>query len=205
MDEGDDQSDNQIGPQDHGRHMSLTEYEPVQVRSGFRYELGRGVIVVTDFPRMHHLFQVYEIRKQLAPFEVMNPQRPCFPLAPGECKILLRDFQSERHPDLTIYLTNPLDEDYPWATWVPEIIVEVVSADSVTRDYVEKREEYLAFGVREYWIVDSDKRQVLILQRSRGTWVERVLQPGDMYETKLLPGFRFDCQKVFEAAEKAEN
>ena len=33
------------------------------------------------------------------------------------------------------------------------------------RDYVEKREEYLALGVKEYWIVDAGKQQIVILRR----------------------------------------
>jgi hypothetical protein len=31
-----------IGPHDHGRRMSLQEFEPVQVQEGYLYELSRG-------------------------------------------------------------------------------------------------------------------------------------------------------------------
>lgn len=34
-------------------------------------------------------------------------------------------------------------------------MVEVVSKGSVARDYIEKKNDYEAFGVKEYWIVDS--------------------------------------------------
>ncbi len=36
-----------------------------------------------------------------------------------------------------------------------DLVVEVVSADSVRRDLVEKFSEYEHYGVREYWLVDS--------------------------------------------------
>ncbi len=36
-----------------------------------------------------------------------------------------------------------------------DLVVEVVSADSVRRDQVEKFAEYERYGVREYWLVDS--------------------------------------------------
>ena len=37
----------------------------------------------------------------------------------------------------------------------PDLIVEIVSPDSVRRDWVDKREEYERAGVREYWIADQ--------------------------------------------------
>jgi Uma2 family endonuclease len=80
-------------------------------------------------------------------------------------------------------------------------VVEVISPGSEQRDYVEKREEYLALGIKEYWIVDGYKQQILIVRRVRGKWSERVLGADDIYETKLLPGFRLNCRRVFQAAE----
>ena len=73
----------------------------------------------------------------------------------GECKILISAVDSERHPDLAIYKSAAEDEEELWANWVPEIAIEVVSSGSEQRDYVEKREEYFQFGVREYWIIDA--------------------------------------------------
>ncbi|MGH7225936.1 MAG: Uma2 family endonuclease, partial [Gemmataceae bacterium] len=71
---------------------------------------------------------------------------------------------------------------------------------SEQRDYVEKREEYLRFGVREYGIVDAGREEVLILRRSGGRWVEIVLRASDIYRTRLLPDFEFRCEPIFEAA-----
>lgn len=41
-----------------------------------------------------------------------------------------------------------------------DLAVEVVSPDSLSRDYREKFNEYEAAGVREYWIVDPLSKQV---------------------------------------------
>jgi Uma2 family endonuclease len=193
-----------VGPQDHGRRMSLAEFEPAQVEEGHLYELGRGVVVVSDVPKLKHFRQVDAVRGQFMVFKLAHPDRIYAIAAGSECKILLADLESERHPDLAIYLTEPpRQDDEVWAIWIPDIVVEVVSPGSELRDYVEKREEYFDFGVKEYWIVDADKQEVLVLRRSRGEWVERVLRPGDVYETKLLPDSKFDCRQVFEAAARA--
>jgi Uma2 family endonuclease len=36
------------------------------------------------------------------------------------------------------------------------IVVEVVSPESRTRDYIDKAREYAAAGIPEYWVVDED-------------------------------------------------
>ena len=54
-------------------------------------------------------------------------------------------------------------------------MIEVVSPGSEERDYQQKREEYLLFGAREYWIFDAEKEEMLVLRRSGGRWIERAL------------------------------
>jgi Uma2 family endonuclease len=134
-------------------------------------------------------------------YDLAHPGR-IFGIAAGaECKILIARLESEWHPDLAIYKTPPMaDDDGVWATWIPEIVVEIVSRSSAERDYGEKREEYLQFGILKYWILDAQRREMLILRRTRGRWAERVVRPPDLYRTKLLPGFEFSCGDVFDAA-----
>jgi Uma2 family endonuclease len=193
-----------ISPADHGLRMSLADFDHAEVQEGYRYELGRGVIVVSEMPKPPHLLQIHAMRRQLAAYDIAQPGRIHSIGGGGECKILLADLESERHPDLAVYKTAPpaADEEV-WAMWVPEIVVEIVSADSEQRDYGDKREEYLRFGVQEYWIVDARREQVLVLRRSGGRWAERVLGANDVYRTRQLPGFELACGPVFEAARAA--
>src|SRR5262245_45205261 len=172
-----------IGPQDHGRRMSLEEFEHAETQEGYVYELGRGVVTVSDVPNRRHLLQVVAPRRQLSAYDLAHPNRVQAILAGSECKILLARLESERHPDVAVYLTPPPDDEDLWAAWVPEVVIEVVSPGSEHRDYVEKREEYLLFGVREYWIIDADRQEMLVLRRSRGQWAERVVRPPETYRT----------------------
>jgi Uma2 family endonuclease len=121
-----------------------------------------------------------------------------------ECKLLIPEWESERHPDIAVYLTAPTGrkDRTMWRTWIPQLAIEVVSESSRDRDYTEKRDEYWTLGVKEYWIVDALLQRVLILTRGRSRWVERELGPADICETKLLPGFRLPCRAIFEAAEE---
>jgi Uma2 family endonuclease len=189
-----------VGPADHGRRMSLEEFEHAEGEVGHRYELSRGVIVVVDVPDRKHLAQIDEAREQFSAYRRQHPGRIAMVAHAGECKILLPGRESERHPDLAIYKHQPPDDAALWSSWIPEIVIEVVSPASTHRDYVQKREEYLEFGVREYWIIDLSRNAMLVLRRSGDRWSERQVQPGDPCRTRLLPEFTFDLAAVFRAA-----
>src|SRR5262245_4745212 len=45
-----------------------------------------------------------------------------------------------------------------------DIAVEIVSPDSVDRDYVQKRAQYERFGVTEYWILDEIQQTTTFLR-----------------------------------------
>jgi Uma2 family endonuclease len=186
--------------------MSLADFDHAEVQEGFLYELGRGVIVVSDVPKKRHLYQVQAIHDQLSAYKLSHPGRIHFITTGSECKILVTGYESERHPDLAVYKTPPPEaEEDLWSIWFPEVVIEVVSLGSELRDYVEKREEYLAFGVHEYWIVDADKEEVLVLRRVGGRWRERVVKPPEIYRPAVLRGFELNCQLIFDAAKAAGN
>jgi Uma2 family endonuclease len=190
-----------IGPSDHGHPMSLDEFDEAEVQEGYIYELSRGIITVSDVPNTKHLAMVLEARRQLSRYDLAHPGVIFGIITGSECKILLGGFESERHPDLAVYKTSPPDERNVWATWVPELVIEVVSASSRHRDYEEKPAEYLQFGISEYWIIDGEKKKMVVHNRMRGQWSERTLKPPRIYKPALLPGLEFSCKRVFNAAE----
>ena len=188
-----------IGPEDHGRRMSLDRFDRAVAREGKRYELNKGVIEVTDIPAPSHLAQMQCVREQLVCYSVFCPRAIFAVAGSGESKVLVASAQSERHPDLSVYLSAPPDVEDVWSLWVPKIVVEVVSPSSARRDYHDKPHEYLAFGVAEYWIVDAQKRQMTAMVRWRGQWKTKVLKASQKYTTSQLPGFSLDLGRVMGA------
>jgi Uma2 family endonuclease len=192
-----------VGPKDQGRPMRLEDFDQAEAEPGHLYELSRGIITVSDVPKRKHLAQVQALRRMLSAYDLANPGRIHTLAGGSECKLLLWDLKSERHPDLALYKTAPPPGDDIWSTWIPELVIEVVSPGSEQRDYHEKPEEYLAFGVHEYWVVDAGKEEILVLRRRGGRWAERVLKSTERHVTQLLPGFELDVAAVFEAARSA--
>jgi Uma2 family endonuclease len=75
----------------------------------------------------------------------------------------------------------------------PDIAVEIVSPDSVDRDYNLKRNVYEAAGVKEYWIIDPDEQKVTFLRRQGQQFVE-VMPVNGRYESQVLLGFYFTTE-----------
>jgi Uma2 family endonuclease len=71
----------------------------------------------------------------------------------------------------------------------PDLAVEVVSPDSVDRDYEDKRALYQRAGVTEYWIIDELQQSVTLLRlTSRGKYREVRPRKGALH-SEVLPGF----------------
>lgn len=79
----------------------------------------------------------------------------------------------------------------------PDIAVEIVSHDSVTRDYELKREMYEAAGVPEYWIIDplDSTAEFLVLQD--GKYQPATIEGGARFRSTVLPGFWLDTRWLF--------
>ena len=106
-----------------------------------------------------------------------------------------------RFPDV-IYLSPEQDAaSNDRFTEAATIVVEVVSPDEPSRDYLDKREEYARAGVPEYWIVDPRDRSILLLVL-RGERYEDAgtFRDGDTAVSRINPRLQVDVTALFDAA-----
>lgn len=185
--------------------MSLKDYEFVDTMEGFLYELSRGFITVSDIGDYDHGLIAATLRDYLAVYKVGHPDAIVATLGPGDCKLLVSEWESERHPDWAVYLTKPMGrkDDKLWRHWLPELVIEVVSERSTDRDYIDKRQEYWDLGIKEYWIVDANREQIVVLRRGKSDWTEKRVGRGGKVTTRLLPGFELPNQAIADAAAQA--
>ena len=70
----------------------------------------------------------------------------------------------------------------------PDLIIEIVSPDSVSRDWREKYEQYEKSGVREYWIVDPLSRRAEAYALSRGKRYQRISEKDGALHSHVIRG-----------------
>ncbi len=79
----------------------------------------------------------------------------------------------------------------------PDLAIEIVSPDSIDRDYEIKRRRYEEAGVQEYWIIDPLENTATFLVREGDAFVEQ-FPPDHFYESRVLPGFKLDTRWLFQ-------
>ncbi|MBI4579378.1 MAG: Uma2 family endonuclease [Planctomycetes bacterium] len=191
----------QIGPESHGMRMTLDDFARVEGQPGYIFELEKGVIVVVDVPGVPHAYIKQVVRDALVQYRLSHPQRVSLIAETSDSALRMPEMQSERHPDISVYLTAPpTEEAQPWEYWIPEIAVEIVSESSAHRDYHIKPDEYLKAGVRLYWIIDPRDQTATVLTRRGDKWREQKLDSTGALRTSMLPGFDLKLADVFAAA-----
>ncbi len=108
--------------------------------------------------------------------------------------------RKHREPDLLLVRDagDPRRRDRYWLG--ADLVAEVVSPDRPERDLVQKREEYAAAGILEYWIVDPRVETITVLRLEGGAYVEHgVFGRGARATSALLAGFAVYVDAVFDA------
>ncbi len=120
---------------------------------GKRYEILEGELVVTPTPITRH--QRFSKRLQ---WELMNQLEL---MGKGEVfdapLALVLDDYNVLVPDL-MYVSRERSEiiGEHYLSAAPDLVVEILSPSTASRDRLQKAALYARFGVRNYWIVDGD-------------------------------------------------
>jgi Uma2 family endonuclease len=104
----------------------------------------------------------------------------------------LRPGQPGREPDLHLILKERVSIVQRTMTDGPaDIVIEIVSPESIERDTEAKYREYEAGGVREYWLVDPIKREATFYSLRDGVYQPIELADG-VFRSTVLPRFRLN-------------
>lgn len=173
---------------------AITDYDEC-----FHYELIHGVLVVNPIPGEGQADPNDELGHLLRSYKQRHPQGMALDKTMPERYV--RTQGSRRLADRVIWagmgrLPNPIVD-------VPQIVVEFVSAGkrSWQRDYIEKRREYAAVGVQEYWIVDRFRRAMTVVRNTKMGEQEFIIGENDIYRTELLPGFELPIAGLLAEAD----
>ena len=98
-----------------------------------------------------------------------------------------------RYPDLTIIRQEHIEQLRSRNTLrlgmaPPDLVIEVVSPGDLQRerDYVAKRFQYADRGIPEYWIIDPQAQQILVLMLQPGGYQETLYRGDDRLQSQLL-------------------
>ena len=73
------------------------------------------------------------------------------------------------------------------AVGAPDLVVEILSDSTARRDRGVKRDRYAAYGVPEYWIIDTEAKQIEVLRLTGGD-LRRAEMATDFLRWQPVPG-----------------
>lgn len=186
-----------LGPADHGRPVSLDDYEAADFEPGHQYEIIDGRVYVSPLPSLPENRLERWLDRKLSRYAEDHPEVFNYVTVKGRVFVDEREGATVPEPDIAAFRDLDPDADLEAVRWqdlAPVLVCEVLVESDPDKDLVRNVELYFEVpSIREYWVLDgrvSVTRPTLIQRRRYGTkWVVREYPYGSTFTTKLLPGF----------------
>ena len=188
-------------------HKPKLTYEDYRkTPEGARYELLNGELIELTAPRIAHRRLLGSLYTHVNAFVRENGQGEVF-LSPTD--VVLTDSDTVQ-PDLIFVSVERADIITPEnIQGPPDLVVEILSPSTASRDWTDKLRLYAERGVREYWLTSVEVAQervwVLTLAENERYVVAGVYDTEDTLTSPILPGFALDLSEVFEQTNKDED
>jgi Uma2 family endonuclease len=88
----------------------------------------------------------------------------------------------------------------------PDLVIEILSPGNSKKEMKDKYNLYEEAGVLEYWVVDPERRNILVFlldsKKQRFSVVAPILTDEDILKSKAIEGFEVPLAEVFPKEEK---
>jgi Uma2 family endonuclease len=171
-----------------------------------RYELINGEAYMISAPSVNHQIVSGEIFGQFWNF---LKGKPCQVFtAPFDVRLFPKDDGSDNtvvQPDLLVLCDASKIADGKACRGAPDMVIEILSPSNAELPLLLKFTKYLKAGVREYWLVDPETRNIHVHILEKGDeepperYISRVYGAADALDVAILPGLRIDFTSIWDA------
>ena len=172
----------------------MTAEELVDLPSGHRYELVKGVLLTMSPSGSDHGRVTMNLSLLLAHYIKANNLGIAFAAETG--------FKLEHNPDTVlapdfafINKTRSVQRSPGFLEMAPDLAVEVISSTKTRREAERKAAQWLSFGVQLVWIVNCQKRTVEVVSAEGTKTLFR--ESEEVLDESVLPGLRPAVAEIF--------
>jgi Uma2 family endonuclease len=174
---------------------SIEDYK--RLPEGSPYQLIKGELIMTPAPKPIHQIILSNIFERLRAWTKTNDLGLVLP-APVD---VFADKENALQPDI-IFVSkkqmNLLKDDGLYG--VPDLVVEILSPSSGYYDLRDKFYVYEEKGVKEYWIVDYNLRELEIYENKDGKFLSYIkLKEKGTATSKVLEGLKIGMDEIFQS------
>lgn len=182
-----------------GKKVSYDEFIEIYEKSDLRMEFINGEIFLLSSPGTYHQEISGRIYIIFAGY-LKNKKCKAF-YAPFDVHFRKKGFKEPdvMQPDLLIVcdLENNVNKKGRYMG-IPALVVEILSDGTRTKDMVDKLNTYMLSGVREYWVVDPEKK-IILLYGFKDEKVDefRDYRVPDILKSYYFEGLEADLSEIF--------
>lgn len=186
------------------RLFSFEEYLAYDDGTDNRYELVDGSLELMNPPTFKHILIAKFLERSLeAEISRLGLPWMCFREAG-----IRTGLKKSRLSDLYIIPSDRVQQSLDASAVCetpPLFVTEIVSPDSIVREYRYKRSEYAALGIPEYWIVDPLKRLVTVLFLESGLYEETEFAGDRAILFRTFPELLLTPNQVLAVGEESQS
>ena len=162
---------------------------------GKRREIIDGELYVTPPPINYHQKILLNLT---GAFWIFLENHPLGELRFAPLDVILSE-HDVLEPDLLFVLNEHRDILQDWVRGAPDLVIEILSPTTESRDRGIKLKAYARYGIGEYWIVDPTAQAVEVYRlTAEGFHLATTGAKGQTVETPLLPGFSLTVDSIFK-------
>jgi prevent-host-death family protein len=182
-----------------GRKASYEEFLELTKDTEERYEYIDGEIYLLTSPRTVHQTALTEL---IGIFYNWFQGKKCVPLVAPYDITLRRNPENINvvQPDIMVIcdLEKNLDEN-DYYKGVPELVIEILSKSTRSKDLIKKLDLYMSCGVREYWIVNPINREVIVyLFEDKNISSNITYRKPEIVQSFIFEGLSAELDRIFK-------
>jgi Uma2 family endonuclease len=117
--------------------------------------------------------------------------------APFDVRLHAGDDYTVVQPDIVVICDNSKITK-AGCTGAPDMVIEILSPSTASKDMLLKYTKYLQAGVREYWVVDPQTRIVRVMILNDGKYDSIDYLEAGLIPVRVLEGCEIDMKRAFE-------
>ena len=162
-----------------------------------RVELIDGVFYEMHSPKIIHQAAAGFLYKKLLD-HVLETKGPCRPFISPVDVYLDADDKTIVQPDVLVLCNTSMINEVGRVIGAPDLIIEVLSKSTRKKDMTLKHHKYANAGVREYWLVDTDKQSIVVYDLEHDA-LPRIYGPVETLPVLIWEGrYSIDLKEFWE-------
>lgn len=174
-----------------------TVQDYMELPEGGKYQLINGEIIEMPSPIPEHQDIIASLHLLMGSHVTKNKLGKVY-FAPLD---IFFDDENVLQPDLLFISNENKHIIKERISGAPDLVVEVLSPSTAYYDWEEKMEIYAKFGVKEYWIINPQKKYIEVYKNINNVFSETLkLYHSGTIKTDVIQSFEFELLEIFTAS-----